>query len=164
MKIARLLLLLSVAAGAAYAQSLQSRSDALRAHIRTHGTDMGALASVEFLTRCELALDLLETPMQTVDSDWGPKVYAPWRSILRSQLVQDRLKAIQDKGEDPAKRGPAITARAAKLPVHVGQSNTTPNSGPSTTPSTGTGSAAAQKVGVGTFSSGASRGSAVRSD
>lgn len=110
-------LILSIAfASIAYAGVLQDRWAALKTHIDKHGGDLRSLTDSEFLKRCELATDLIETPLGRSDQRYENEVYQPWLKTLRAGVVSDRLRQVGAKQADMKPRVDALDARVRRLP------------------------------------------------
>jgi len=107
--------LLGVMCGAANADDLQRRKEVLLSHIESYGKDMKKLDNSQLLGRCELALDLLETPIIGKIPNYWYKVHSEWAMVLRNEQTTRRLSAIASAGANAA-RTSELRRRIAALP------------------------------------------------
>ena len=139
-------LLMSIC-GLAFAGPLEEREIALRQHQATYGNNLEALNDADFVRRCELALQLLETRLSSYDAAYLKNLYQPWRSTLQNPQLQARLtRLVAQKGGELPGRAAALVRRVAQLPASPPQAEKPV--GPLVNPGTFPGSGSAASAGA----------------
>lgn len=139
--------LLVCVCGLAYAGPIEEREMALRQHQTAYGNNLETLTDANFVRRCELALELLETRLSSYDAAYLKNLYQPWRSTLQNSQLQARLaRLVAQKGGELPGRAAALVRRVAQLPASPPQAEKPV--GPLVNPGTFPGSGSAASAGA----------------